>query len=299
MALREYEKIVTLLYRIPHSLNDVINDEFFDGLLNTVKTLQPGILQVKLLAMLQDRADPRKKAGIRHLLLQKILFLSRKIAARASHMTRTVVTQYRPGLDEIDVDRTLEEQMGHRSLDYENIYCHRKMERRTAYVLMLDVSNSMHQEKIAVGAIATGVFSSKLIHDAHGVLTFARESSIVKHVDEPNDLELLVDRMLGIRSGGATNIRDALLNGLALLRETKTALGTGILVTDGWSTVGGDPVEVAARYDRLHVLGISFGLGGSDPAANRQMAEKGRGRYMYVGSYEDLPTAITRILTGR
>jgi Mg-chelatase subunit ChlD len=299
LELREYEKIVTLLYRIPHSLNDVINEEFFDGLLTAVKTLQPGILQVKLLAMLQDRADPRKKAGIRRLLLRKILFLSRKIAARASHMSRTVVTHYRPGLDEIDVDRTLEEQIGHRSIDYENIYCHRKMERKNAYVLMLDVSNSMHQEKIAVGAIATGVFASKLKNDAHGVLTFARESSVVKHVDEPNDLELLVDRMLGIRSGGATDIRSALLKGLGLIGEAKTALRTGILVTDGWSTVGGDPVEVATRYDRLHVLGISFGLGGSDPAANRLMAEKGRGRYRYVGSYEDLPAAITRILTDR
>ena len=67
----------------------------------------------------------------------------------------------------------------------------------------------------------------------------------------------------------------------------------------GWSTVGGDPLEIAARYDRLHVLGISFGIGGSDPTTNSQMAKKGKGRYKYVGKYEDLPMAITKILTNK
>jgi Mg-chelatase subunit ChlD len=299
MDLKEYQSIVTLLYRIPHSLNEILNDDFFDELINVVKNLEPGILQVKLLAMLQERAGIQKKIEIRHLLLQKILYLSRKIAAGASHMTRSVVTRYRAGLDEIDVDRTLEEQIGHRTLEYGNIYCHEKVQQKNAYVLMLDVSNSMHQEKIAVGAIATGVFASKLRNDFHGVLAFANTATVIKHVSAPNNLETLLDRMLDIKSGGATDIRHALLQGLSLLREAKTMSRTGILVTDGWATVGGDPVEIAAKFDRLHVLGISFGLGGSDPTTNRLMAKKGDGRYMYVGSYEDLPLAITRILTNR
>jgi len=233
------------------------------------------------------------------MLLQKITFLSRKIAASASGITKTVVTRYRPGLDELDVDRTLEEQIGSPSLDYENIYCHERIKQKSSYVLMLDVSNSMHQEKIAVGAIATGVFASKLRHDYHGVLTFAREARVIKHINEQNNLKLLMDSMLDIKSGGATNIREALLQGLVLLDESKTMSKTGIIVTDGWSTVGGDPVEIAAKYDRLNVLGISFGLGGSDPATNSQMAKKGRGRYMYVGKFEDLPVAITKILTNK
>ena len=297
--LGKCEDLVTLLYRIPHSLNDIINEEFFDELITAVKNLEPGILQVKLLAMLQERADAKKKLEIRHLLLQKILYLSHKIAASASHMTRSLVTRYRPGLDEIDVDRTLEEQIGQKTMDEEHIYCHEKVQQKNACVLMLDVSNSMHQEKIAVGAIATGVFASKLKNDFHGVLTFANNVTVIKHVNEPGSLEGLVDRMLDIKSGGATNIRHALLQGLTLLGEAKTAYRTGILVTDGWATVGGDPVEVAAKYDRLHVLGISFGLGGSDPRANRLMAKKGNGRSMYVGSFEDLPSAITKILTNR
>jgi Mg-chelatase subunit ChlD len=299
MVLKEYENIVTLLYRIPHALNEILNDDFFDELINVVKNLQPGILQVKLLAMLQERADIKRKIEIRCLLLQKILYLSRKIAAGASQMTRSVVSRYRAGLDELDVDRTLEEQIGYRTFRYENIYCHEKVQQKSAYVLMLDVSNSMHQEKIAVGAIATGVFASKLKNDYHGVLTFANTATVIKHVSESNNLETLLDRMLDIKSGGATDIRRALLEGLSLLREAKTMSRTGILVTDGWATVGGDPVEIAAKFDRLHVLGISFGLGGSDPVTNRLMAKKGGGRAMYVGSFEDLPLAITRILTDR
>lgn len=249
--------------------------------------------------MIQERADFTRKLEIRKLLLQKIMFLSRKIAAGASGIIKTVVSKYRPGLDEIDVDRTLEEQLGHHTLEYENIYCHEKIKQKSAYVLMLDVSNSMHQEKIAVASIATGVFASKLRNDFHGVLTFARGADIIKHISEPNKLEQLVNKMLDIKSGGATNIREALIEGLALLNESKTMLKTGILVTDGWATIGGDPAEIAFRYDRLHVLGISFGLGGSDPAANSVMAKKGKGKYMYVGAFDDLPTAISKILTNR
>jgi len=280
-------------------LNDILNDEYFEELMTRVMDLESGFLQVKLLSMIMERADATKKTAIRSMLLQKITFLSRKIAAGASGITKTVVTQYRPGLDELDVDRTLEEQIGSPVLDYENIYCHERVKQKSSYVLMLDVSNSMHQEKIAVGAIATGVFASKLRHDYHGVLTFAREPSVIKHVNERNNLENLMDRMLDIKSGGATNIREALHKGLALLDESKTMSKTGIIVTDGWSTVGSDPVEIAAKYDRLHVLGISFGLGGSDPATNSQMAKKGRGRYMYVGKFDDLPVAITKILTNK
>jgi Mg-chelatase subunit ChlD len=296
---KDYQGLVTLLYRIPASLNDVFNEDYLDELLYTVSHLETDLLQIKLLSMIMERADETRRVEMRSLLLEKILFLSRKIAIGQSGVYRTVVTRYRPGLDELDVDRTLEEHIGKPHLDYENIYCHEKIRRKSSFVLMLDISNSMQQEKIAIGAIATGVFASKLRHDWHGVLTFARYSSIVKHVTEPNNLEELMDRMLDVRSGGSTNLRGALLDGWALLNEAQTMTRTGILVTDGWATVGGDPVEVAAKFDRLHVLGISFGLGGSDPATNAAMARKGRGRYLFVRKYDDLPLAITRILTNR
>ncbi len=277
----------------------MLNEEYFDGLITKIMNLDTGFLQVKLLSMIMERADAVKKLSIRRMLLQKILFLSQKIAAGALGISKTLVTEYRPGLDELDVERTLEAQIGSPILDYENIYCHEKIRQKSSYVLMLDVSNSMHQEKITVGAIATGVFASKLRNDYHGVLAFARETSCIKHVSEHNDLETLTDRMLDIKSGGATNIRKALIEGLVLLNEAKTMSKTGIIITDGRSTVGGDPLEIAAKYDRLHVLGISFGLGGSDPATNSLMAKKGKGRYMYVNKFDDLPMAITKILTNK
>jgi len=233
------------------------------------------------------------------MLVNKISYLSQKIASGAQGFIKSIITHYRPGLDEIDVDRTLEEQIGHKALEYENIYCHEKVKEKSSFVLMLDVSNSMHQEKIAIATIATGVFASKLKNDFHGVLTFAKDVDIIKHVHEQNNLEDLINRMLEIKSGGSTDIRKALLEGLKLLDEAKTKLKTGILVTDGWVTSGGDPVAIASKYDRLHVLGISFGLGGSDPTTNSQIAKRGRGKYNYIKKFDDLPMAITRILTNK
>jgi len=134
------QDIVTLLYRIPPSLNDILNDEYFEELMTKVMDLESGFLQVKLLSMIMERADPVKKTAIRSMLLQKIIFLSRKIAASASGITKTIVTQYRPGLDELDVDRTLEEQIGSPVLDYENIYCH---ERAQSPPVCLQVNSGM------------------------------------------------------------------------------------------------------------------------------------------------------------
>ncbi len=277
----------------------MLNEEYFDEIIEKVKILETGLLQVKLLSIIQERADSSRKTELRRMLLQKVTYLSQKIAAGASGITRTKVTQYRPGLDELDVDRTLEEQLGHPVLDYEHIYCSERVKQKSAYALLLDVSNSMHREKIAIATIATCVFASKLRNDFHGVVAFSRNSHVVKHITEPNDLELLADRMLGIKSGGATNIRDALIQGLALLDESKTMLKTGIIVTDGWATVGGDPVEISRKYDRLHVLRISFGLGGGDPHTNMLMAQHGKGRYMYVRHFDELPLAISKILSSR
>jgi len=297
--LRRFEDIVTLLYRIPSSLNDILNEKFLDELIKAVKELEPGFPQIKLLSMIQKRADFKRKLEIRRLLLQKIMYLSHKIAQGASGITKTVVTEYRPGMDEIDVGRTVEEQLGRPTLNYENIYCSERRKQKASYVLMLDVSNSMHLEKIAIATIATGVFASKLRNDFHAVLTFSREANIIKHIYEPNNLKHLLNKMLYIESGGATNIRETLLEGLELLNESKTHFKTGIIVTDGWATVGGDPVEIASKYDKLHVLGISFGLGGYDPATNSLMAQRGRGRYVYIKKFDDLPIAITKILAGK
>jgi Mg-chelatase subunit ChlD len=233
------------------------------------------------------------------MLLKQVMHLSQKIAAGSSGTYKTCVTEYRPGLDEIDVERTLEEQLGHRDLAWESIYCREKVRQERGYVLLLDVSNSMQKEKIAIGAIATGVFASKLRMDRHGVLVFADDATTIKPMTEANDLEQLMNRMLDIRSGGATDMRRALLKGLEILEESEHRQKRGIIVTDGRSTRGGDPVEIASNYDRLDVMGLSFGLGGSDPSTNAQMAKRGRGRYTYIKQFDDLPMAIGRILSRR
>ncbi|MFW6139689.1 MAG: vWA domain-containing protein, partial [Spirochaetota bacterium] len=200
--------------RIPSSANEALNRRYLDSLLTRASSMEPGFLQVKLLSMVQERADPHRRKKVKKMLLERIILLSRKIASNARKKTRSAVAAYRPGLDEIDVDRTLEEQLGKPYPDYRSIYCHEKLKQTTACVLMLDVSNSMHREKIAVASIATGVFASKLKNDFHGVITFDREPTVIKYPDEPNSLEKLLNRMLDIQTGGATNIRKALQCGL-------------------------------------------------------------------------------------
>jgi Mg-chelatase subunit ChlD len=284
---------------MPHSLDDALNDQYLDELLDAIRAMETGFLQARLLSMVLERAARENRLKIRKMLLKEVMYLSQRIAAGTSGTYKTCVTEYRPGLNEIDLERTLEEQLGHRRLESENIYCRERIRQERGYVLLLDVSNSMQKEKIAIGAIATGVFASKLRKDRHGVVAFADDARTIKPMTEANNLEQLMNRMLDIQSGGATNIRKALLKGLEIFEESEHRQKRGIIVTDGRSTLGGDPVEIASKYDRLDVMGLSFGLGGSDPSTNAQMARKGRGRYRYIEKFDDLPMAIGEILSGR
>lgn len=268
-------------------------------ILEKVRPIETGLLQIKILAMLYEKSSSAMKNKIKKILLHKIIFLVHKIGVGSAGSLKFMDVKYKPGLDEIDIDRTLEEEPINNALSYENIYCYEKIKQKDSYILMLDVSNSMYQEKIAVATIATGVFARKLKDELHGVLVFSRNVKIIKKFHEPNILQNLVDRMLDIQTEGATNIRLALQKGYEMLSSSKTSQKIGILVTDGWATVGGDPVEIAKRFEKLHVLGISFGIGGSDPTLNAKMARTGRGKYMHVKNFDDLPLAIAKILRNK
>jgi len=268
-------------------------------ILEKLALLETSLLQIKILAILYEKSSSEMKNKIKKILLQKIIFLVNKIGVGPSGNLKSMVVEYKPGLDEIDIDRTLEEEPMNNTVKYESIYCYEKIKQKGSYILMLDISNSMYQEKIAVAAIATGVFARKLKDELHGVLVFSRDVKIIKKFNEPNILPNLVDRMLEVQTGGATNIRLAIQKGYEMLCSSRTSQKIGILVTDGWATIGGDPVEVAKRFDRLHVLGISFGRGGSDPVLNAKMARAGKGKYMHVKNFDDLPLAIAKILRNK
>lgn len=159
---------------------------------------------------------------------------------------------------------------------------------------MLDISNSMQQEKIAIATLAVGVLAHKLREDHYSVITFNDNAQLLKPIDDRPDIENLIDKMLDLQPGGLTNIKGALDKGLEELEKLDLSEKVGILITDGWVTKGGSPLSSAGKYPVLHVIQVPFTIGG-DFDMCRNLAKTGRGKYSYVQNFNELPRAIMNI----
>jgi hypothetical protein len=118
----------------------------------------------------------------------------------------------------------------------------------------------------------------------------------------------VAEEVLSLDARGYTNIREALEVALGEVRSYDHKIG--ILLTDGDWTYGGDPLQMARLFDRLHVIGLE------DPNAYRNfyasdgrfhdtrygsriemLAKEGRGMFAYVRTIDEVPIALTRCLT--
>jgi Mg-chelatase subunit ChlD len=134
------------------------------------------------------------------------------------------------------------------------------------------------------------------LDDHYSIITFSERAHLLKPIEEIPDVEKLIDKMLDLQPGGSTNIEAALTKGLEELERFLQLDGIGVLITDGWVTRGGDPVEIARKYPKLHVIQVPLGTGGGDSEMCEKLANAGRGRYSYVRDFYRLPQAIMAVM---
>jgi Mg-chelatase subunit ChlD len=219
----------------------------------------------------------------------------RAILARAERLLRhqhrpTRRRQDRwPAEGELDLDATLE---APRPFAPEDLVVERPELHEADVVAILDMSLSMTGEKIALTALATVILH--LCVDRVAVVAFDTRAHRLVSLGESVSAPELVRRVLSVPAQGYTHIEGGLRESLEELRRSRRRERVGVLMSDGIANVGGDPVLVAARFPRLHVVQI----GPEEPQGTRcctRMAEAGRGRRYRAESYEALP-AVTRRL---
>ncbi len=156
-------------------------------------------------------------------------------------------------------------------------------------MLILDMSLSMTGEKIALTAVAAAILKLKLERVA--VVQFDTRAHTLVRCGEAVPVRELVRRILTVPAQGYTNIEAGLEQGLEVLRRATQRERLGIILTDGIANMGWDPVRVAARYPRLHV--VQLGTRDRHGARTcRRMAEAGRGRRYEAGIYPPLPRVV-------
>ena len=237
---------------------------------------------------------------------QRLLRLAKKIAVRAiiyktlqllgptRRSMEQVTGPYLPGQKgEIDIDMTVEEILGKTEIDASDLIIESKTPRRMACTMMLDTSLSMSGDKLAMATASVGVLAYKLKSIDYSVVAFESAARVMKHPDQKVAIETLVGDLLDVPGMGLTNIEDALRTGLRELNRTTIRDRAGIIITDGNYTTGKDPSELASEYPKLFVIMIKSH--DSRPEVCEKMAALGKGKFVAVDTFEEIP-GVLRIL---
>lgn len=291
------DEVIVLLQQNPKSISQILCEEgIFETMLQAVERSEAKLPALRLLYLAQADMDPTRKLVARKILTRIILHLSARIAASGVGPIEQFNVPYELGLEEFDLDETLENKLGKKYLDSQDIVCIENRRKKKAISLMLDTSNSMQREKIVFAALAVGVFAHKLRDDYYSIITFSDNAKLLKPFEKIPILEKIINDILDLQPEGITDIKAALEKGLEELGNVQIQERIGILITDGWVTKGGNPLETAQKYPKLHVIQVPLGVGGGDSETCSILAKAGKGKHSYVQNFQNLPQAIMTIL---
>lgn len=219
-----------------------------------------------------------------------IIKIARQIADTGYRSGRLKLVQGLVDGSEIELDRSLEkytEQPEKGIVD--SIVSYRRQKERRAFVIMLDHSYSMKGMKVILAAITAASIAQHFKRD-YAILAFNNRVSVLKGIEDKTGPEEVLERLFALELQGDTDICLALEAGLK--QVSKFERKTGLILTDGAWNRGKDPLEAAARYDKLGVIGFP-------PARHertRQLAIKGRGEYCFVEDETGIAGAILKCL---
>jgi hypothetical protein len=218
-----------------------------------------------------------------------IIAIAKQIADTGYRPSRLTLIHGRVEGAEIELDHSLERyaEAPERGISENLVVYARRIEKR-AFIMMLDYSYSMQGNIILAAITAAAIAQHFKKH--YAILAFNSGVGVLKNVDEKVGPEKVLQRLFALQSYGDTNIHAVLKAGLKHI--CKFASKVGLLLTDGDWNKGGDPLQAAARFDKLSVIGFPF----ANETKIRQLALRGRGTFPIVKDETDIVAAIVRCL---
>lgn len=249
----------------------------------------------KLLMLTWDRLDRETRKQFSHLMINMIYRVSRSVTADRGTPTGEIMTlPFNFQSDEIDLDRTFDGKIENPRLSYDNIFVLDRKKRKKAAVIIMDASGSMYGENLSMAAIAVASLAMNLdLKDEYGVVFFSEKVNIFKHVDQKKHIDEVIKSVLDILPEGRTNIELGLSAGFQEIQRSSIADRIGILLTDGWQNIGRDPIVLARRFPKLHVINLP----GGSSELSQKISKAGKGNYIMLKNIFDVPRAIFRCLS--
>ena len=239
-------------------------------------------------------ADPGLRYYAERLAARAVLQKAARLVGPLQAATQTVREPLNePWGGELDVEATVDNVIGKAYPERGDWIVQRRVDRRHQVVLMVDTSLSMSGENMAVAAVAAAVLALKLRPEDLSVVVFESKATAVSHLEVPDPPQEVVRRMLDQPVRGYTNLADALTLGAAELERGRDPRRSGLLITDGVATVGGDPRPLAHRFPQLFVLLTEDYK--MNPELCRELADAGHGDVFPVRTFRDLPTRLLEV----
>jgi Mg-chelatase subunit ChlD len=231
----------------------------------------------------------RARRAAEDLAVRAILRRARDLLRHASRPKISVPDEW-PAEGEIDLDATIEAGPLRRP---EEIAVVRTEPAHVPAVAMLDMSLSMTGEKLALVAVSAAIL--RLALDRLAVVVFDTTAHRLARIDESVPPRDLVRRILTFPAHGHTNIEAGLIAGLREFGRQRGRDRVGVMLTDGVANAGSDPVPVARRYPRLHL--VQFGKPTTQGTRTcRALAKAGRGEVWAAPEFEDLPGTVRELV---
>lgn len=283
------------IYELSEEFSRVVGDMLGDYgvVLAQWEESEPELLR-KLLTRTWHRLDAPTRKQFLHLMIAMVYRVSRsEVLSRGTPTGEVTTVPFAFEGDEIDLEKTLEARLEHPLPSYEHIYVLDRKKYRRAAVIVMDASGSMQGENLSMAAIAVASLAMNLdARDEYGVVLFSEKAKICKRVDQALPLDRVLNEIMHIRPEGRTNIQLGLAAALGEIQRSTIEAKIGILLTDGQQNVGVDPLPLAGRFPKLHVINLP----GGKAEFSRKIAECGRGSCICLQSMFDVPQAIIKCL---
>ena len=268
------------------------------------KAKESGDFMPEVYFFIRRPISEKHKIIFRRLARQSILKLSLKITSRGIRgQFKRIIPLYRMGMPEFSLDETIQQnplKIHNKNLNYQDIYGIERKRQKRKVVLVLDTSGSMYGRLLLNAALTTSVLAYNMEKEDYAIILFNSTSMSLKKIEQKKPIIKIIDDILDSEAVGFTNIHIGLVKGLKELNKFKEKKKNrfGILITDGIFNRGEDPVIIAKKYPKLHVIGM--------PAENdankgidtcREIAQAGRGKFYAVNDYKEIPRALIELLS--
>jgi len=234
--------------------------------------------------------DPHVRAAARQIAARLSLPRPRRDSAAHRGSGELQSVPYRSGLDEIDLDRTLEVLAERPYPEDEDIIVRERVRTRRSVVLAIDVSGSMRGERLRTAAATVGALAGELSKDDLAVIAFWSDAAWLLHLGNPIRPQRLVDTLLKIPARGLTNVAFPLELAAHELQRAPARDARVVLLSDCVHNAGPDPRPLAARLPRLDLL-LDV-TGEQDLELGRELARMGRGSIRRIRSHRDVGPAL-------